>query len=117
MPIRADVRELESIARKVRSGSEKLTRMKGQVNGKVNNMTWAGNAFQNFNKEYRETNLKISRTADQMEAFARSLERIAEAFRQADIEEDRRIERERIREREAQAQRQAAMRAQSSKKK
>jgi WXG100 family type VII secretion target len=120
MPIRADVRELESIARKVRSGSEKLTRMNGQVNGKVNTMIWAGHAFQYFSKEFRETHLKISRTAEQMEAFARSLENIAEAFRQADLEEDRRIERERIREREASAQRErereAAVRSQNSRK-
>ncbi|MDR0268496.1 WXG100 family type VII secretion target [Paenibacillus sp.] len=105
MPIRVDVAVLQSIARQVRSGSRQLQSEGSRVNSNVQGMLWVGNAYQRFTKGYRDTNLKLSRTIEQMDAFADQLERIAEAFRQADLEEDRRREQEERarREREAMA--------------
>ncbi|MDQ0087465.1 WXG100 family type VII secretion target [Paenibacillus anaericanus] len=103
MPIRADVYELQSIARQVRSGSRLVTSEGTRLNQRVSSITWKGNAYQRFIQGFRETHVKMGGTAAQMDAFAESLERIAEAFRQADMEEDRRREREEQARREREA--------------
>ncbi|MNJ29262.1 WXG100 family type VII secretion target [Paenibacillus bouchesdurhonensis] len=112
MPIRADVYELQRIARQVRSGSQLLNNEARGLNERVSTMNWKGYAYQRFIQGFRETHLKLGRTAAQMDGFANSLERIAEAFRQADMEEDRRREEQARREREA-----AIARANASRKK
>ncbi|ANS75331.1 hypothetical protein AWM70_12535 [Paenibacillus yonginensis] len=103
MPIRVDVGILESIARQVRSGSRQISDEGRRVNSSVQEMTWKGNAYQRFIADYQTTYTKLNRTVDQMESFADLLERVAEAFRQADLEEDRRRAEQEQREREARA--------------
>ncbi|NWL90479.1 MULTISPECIES: WXG100 family type VII secretion target [unclassified Paenibacillus] len=108
MPIRADVYELQSIAKQVRAGSGKLTSEASRLNQGVSSIVWKGNAYQWFIQGFRSTNSKMGRTADKMNAFADTLERIAEAFRQADLAEDRRREQEELARRQQEAYARAA---------
>ncbi len=113
MPIRVDVGVLESIARQVRSGSRQLQSEGSRMHNSVQIMLWAGNSYQRFTKGFQETHAKLNRTSEQMDAFADQLERIAEAFRQADLEEDRRREAEE----RARREREAAARSTANKRK
>lgn len=103
MPIRVDVAVLESIARQVRNGSRSLLNEGSSMKNTVQNMLWKGKSFQRFNEGFQDACTKLNRTREQMDAFADQLERIAEAFRQADLAEDRRREQEERARREREA--------------
>lgn len=94
MPIQADVYELQSLARKVRSDSQAVRTESRKIQDVISSMVWKGNAYNRFHNEFLPTQRKLTQTAQDLDAFAARLERIAEAFRQADLEEDRRRARE-----------------------
>lgn len=112
MTIRADVKRLESIADKLRSGSQSLNNVSKQVYSKVSAMTWEGMAYQRFNDKNREWNDNLSRTVEIMRSYASTLDALAEKFRQEDLEAERRERERRAREAAARA---AASKSSSSK--
>jgi WXG100 family type VII secretion target len=94
MPIQADVGQLERLARKVRNHSQTVARETRKINDSIAAIVWKGKAHDRFQTEFRPTQQKMTQAARDLDEFAARLERIAEAFRQADMAEDRRREAE-----------------------
>lgn len=94
MPIQADVGQLERLARKVRNYSQTVARETRKINDNIAGIVWKGKAHDRFQTEFRPTQQKMTQAARDLDEFAARLERIAEAFRQADMAEDRRREAE-----------------------
>ena len=113
MPIQADVYELKNLARKVRSNSQAITRESQKIQSKMEGFVWKGKASDRFKMEFKPTEEKMTKAVQKLVGFAEQLERIAEAFRQADMEEDRRRARE---EQERRDQKRAAREAQRHRK-
>ena len=94
MPIQADVHQLERLARKVRNYSQTVASETRKINDGIAAIVWKGKAYDRFQTEFRPTQQKMTEATHKLDEFAARLERIAEAFRQADMEEDRRREAE-----------------------
>lgn len=90
--IRADVYELERIARWLRAKSTELTNKHEKVRASVNDLVWEGKAYNYFIEKYRPAESGAISLASSMVSMATTLESIAEAMRQADLEAARREE-------------------------
>ncbi|MBP1903394.1 WXG100 family type VII secretion target [Paenibacillus turicensis] len=113
MPIQADVYELKNLARRVRSDSQSIARESRKIQSTMEGIVWKGRACDRFKLEFRPTEQKMTKAVQELVKFAEQLERIAEAFRQADMEEDRRRARE---EQERRDQERAAREAERNRK-
>jgi WXG100 family type VII secretion target len=101
MTIRIDVSQLKSIASQFRGSSLSLNQATGRLKRSAGSLVWEGKSFQRFTDMLHPSEQKLSRLVNDMENYARSLETLAQALYQADLEQERQDRERQDRERKA----------------